>query len=340
MTHKELLQAFQQMPFEEKRLAISLIGDEWEGRDGLIAELGLQLEQSRVGTKLCPHCKSGHTIRRGTEKGVEQFTCKDCKKHFRGSFGTALYRIQRKDKWQAYLRLMEQGYSIKKAAKELGISIQTSFDWRHKILSSVQSTLPEKIGGVVECDEFQLAESFKGAAVIDREPHKRGNDSKNHKSGKVSVVTAVSRGGNGAITVVVAAKKISSEEAGRALENRLEDKTLLITDENSAYNIVSEKNKEITHKTINSVDNRTKKPHDKIHIQTVNNQHSQIRDFLKPFKGVATKYLPNYLNWFVYRKMQNTNKEKLTEMLKTCLSAGTALIWLLKIFNDEVLIRT
>jgi len=31
------------------------------------------------------------------------------------------------------------------------------------------------------------------------------------------------------------------------------------------------------------------------HIQHVNNYHSQLKDFLKPFHGVSTKYLNNYL---------------------------------------------
>jgi len=34
---------------------------------------------------------------------------------------------------------------IKKIAKELGISIQTSFDWRHKILSLLSQFTPEQL---------------------------------------------------------------------------------------------------------------------------------------------------------------------------------------------------
>jgi transposase-like protein len=339
MTHIEVLQAFQQLSIEEKQRALSAIEADWEGRQGLIAELGLQLEQSRSGSMACPHCTSTHTIRRGVSKGVEQFTCKDCKKHFRGSYGTALFRIRRKDKWQGYLRLMEQGYSIKGAAKELGIAIQTSFDWRHKILSSLQTTLPGKVGGIVECDEFQLTESSKGVRKLERKPRKRGSDGHKHNSDKVSVVTAVSRN-KGTITAVVAAKKISGKEAEKALEGRLEANTVLITDENSAYNAVSRKNKSITHKKINSKQNQTQKPKDKIHLQTVNNQHKQIRDFLTPFNGVATKYLPNYLNWFVYRQTQSGNREKVKEMLTTCLSAVAAMAWLVKLVQEEILIRT
>lgn len=339
MTHMEVLEMFRQMPFAEKERTLSVLESEWEGRNGLINELGTQLEQSRVGSLACPHCKSEKTIRRGLSKGVEKFTCKECKKHFHGSYGTALFRIRRKDKWQAYLRLMEQGYSIKNAAKELGISIQTSFDWRHKILSSLQSTLPIKVGGIVECDEFQLTESDKGVRKLDRKARKRGSDGHKHESGKVSVITAVSRS-EGSIAVVVDAKKISGAEAAKALSGHLEEGTILITDDNNAYNAVGRQQASITHKKINSKTNRTQKPKDKIHLQTVNNQHKQIRDFLAPFNGVATKYLPNYLNWFIYRQSQKENRAKVKEMLYTTLAATTALAWLIQICQEEILIRT
>lgn len=339
MTHLEILDIFKGLPFSEKERTLSVLEAEWEGRDGLINELGNQLVQSRKGTQVCPHCQSEKTMRRGVVKGVEKFTCNECKKHFRGSYGTALFRIRRKDKWQAYLRLMEQGYSIKKAAKELGISIQTSFDWRHKILASLQSTLPVKLGGIVECDEFQLTESSKGKRKLDRKPRKRGTDGHKHESGKVSVITAVSRS-EGSIAVVVDAKKINGQEAALAIAERLDANTVLITDENTAYNSVKRKVTTITHRKINSKKNRTEKPTDKIHLQTVNNQHKQIRDFLAPFNGVATKYLPNYLNWFIYRQSQNENRAKVKDMLLVCLSADTALKWLIQIIHNEILVRT
>ena len=46
------------------------------------------------------------------------------------------------------------GYSIRKSAKETGISIQTSFDWRHKLLSSFSSVSVEEFKGIVESDDL------------------------------------------------------------------------------------------------------------------------------------------------------------------------------------------
>ena len=34
------------------------------------------------------------------------------------------------------------------------------------------------------------------------------------------------------------------------------------------------------------------------HIQTVNSRHSQLKGFLRQYRGVATKYLKSYLRWF------------------------------------------
>jgi transposase-like protein len=69
----------------------------------------------------------------------------DCKKWYSETTGTPLYDIKLKSKWQSYLRCMEQGMPIKKIARELEISIQTSFDWRHKILSSLQQFVPKQL---------------------------------------------------------------------------------------------------------------------------------------------------------------------------------------------------
>jgi hypothetical protein len=60
-----------------------------------------------------------------------------------------------------------------------------------------------------------------------------------------------------------------------ALEGKLEKGTILITDVASSYNAVARKEKDITHKKVNSNKNRSEKPVGKIHLQTVNNQHKQ-----------------------------------------------------------------
>jgi hypothetical protein len=35
-----------------------------------------------------------------------------------------------------------------------------------------------------------------------------------------------------------------------------------------------------------------------LHIQTVNNRHSRLKNFLRTRRGIATRYLDSYLRWF------------------------------------------
>jgi len=89
------------------------------------------------------------------------YQCNECKRWYSETTGTPLYDIKLKSKWQSYLRCMEQGMPIKKIAKELNISIQISFDWRHKILSSLEQFVPTQLSTEIECDELELPLSNK-----------------------------------------------------------------------------------------------------------------------------------------------------------------------------------
>ena len=43
------------------------------------------------------------------------------------------------------------------------------------------------------------------------------------------------------------------------------------------------------------------------HIQTVNNRHGRLKDFLRRYRGVATRYLDNYLRWFQRLELENAS---------------------------------
>lgn len=70
------------------------------------------------------------------------------------------------DKWTKYAWCMSQGMSIRKCAKEVGISVPTAFYWRHKILSGLRKFSQETLQGIVEADETFLLESQKGETGI------------------------------------------------------------------------------------------------------------------------------------------------------------------------------
>jgi hypothetical protein len=84
-----------------------------------------------------------------------------------------------------------------KIAKELDIIIQTSFDWRDKILATLEQYVPQLLMDTIECDELELSFNKKGAQNLNRKARKRANDFKrNKKKGAfptVQVITLVER---------------------------------------------------------------------------------------------------------------------------------------------------
>jgi len=340
-TKDEIKKEFQELPgLVQEQLLEELLRD-YEMRGQVLESLTIELETSNK-KKPCPHCYSEKTYKRGKQKGVQMYQCRTCSKWYSETTGTPLWDIKLKHKWQSYLRCMEQGMSIKKIAKEIGISIQTSFDWRHKVLSSLSGFTPESLSDVVECDELELALSNKGSRNLQRKPRKRGNDFKRNKASATStvvqVVTAVQRNGEKYLKAVES-KRLSAEEITKALDGKLTDQTTLITDKHPSYKLFAKENPSLKHRSV--LGNEHVSKNDKnVHLQHVNNTHAQLRVFLAPFNGVSSKYLQNYLNWFAYAKKLSGTKTTIKQWLATILASSQA-YELYKLFKENAVnIRT
>ena len=74
--------------------------------------------------------------------------------------------------------LMYQEKSLDKIKEALSINKKTAFDWRHKILASLQDIDEDTFTGITGSDETFFLNSEKGKPVTDRAPRKRGGKSK------------------------------------------------------------------------------------------------------------------------------------------------------------------
>ncbi len=341
VSSKEIKELFSRLSLGTQEALLEELLQDQELQGKVLVDATKEVSSKRE-KKPCPHCSSTSVYRRGQQKGVAMYSCKDCLKWYSETPGTPLYEIKLKNKWQAYLKCMEQGMPIKKIAKELGICIQTSFDWRHKILSSLEQFAPVELSNEVECDELELALNNKGNRDLDRAPRKRGSDFKRNQ-GKdsitvVQVVTAVERKG-GKYLRAVATKRLSKQDISEVLDHRLADDATLITDKHPSYKAYAKGKPSLRHKALLAKDHVDKK--DKtIHLQKVNNTHAQLRKFLLPFNGVSSKYLQNYLNWYAYADKIQGSKQTIKQWLIAVLLAdqGYQLFELFK--QNAVLIRT
>ena len=62
-------------------------------------------------------------------------------------------------------------------------------------------------------------------------------------------------------------------------------------------------------------------------LGNINSLHSELATFLSHFKGVSTKHLQHYLDWFCFQKLINytteTLKQPLTMMKKATINSCT-----------------
>jgi transposase-like protein len=340
-TKAEIKQQFLELPGVLQEQLLDELLQDFETRGQVLENVTQEREKSN-DRKGCPHCSSARVYKRGKQHGVQMYKCRSCSKWFSETTGTPLWDIKLKNKWQGYLRCMEQGMSIKKIAKELEISIQTSFDWRHKVLSSLSGLTPESLSDVVECDELELALSNKGSRNLERKPRKRGSDFKRNDDSEkptvVQVVTAVQRNGEKYLKAVES-KRLSADEITKALDGKLADHTTLITDKHPSYKLFARENPELKHKPVLGKEHVNKNDKN-IHLQHVNNTHSQLRVFLSPFNGVSSKYLQNYLNWFAYAGKLSGTKTTIKMWLINILASAQA-YELFRLFKENAVnIRT
>ena len=107
---------------------------------------------------VCPYCgsKGKGVYKRGQTKGGKQrFYCEHCGKTFTSATNTILaWSHNDSTIWKKYIECMMLNMSVRKSAKKCGISKNTSFAWRHKILDSLQTMANGvKMDGIIESDE-------------------------------------------------------------------------------------------------------------------------------------------------------------------------------------------
>jgi len=248
---------------------------------------------------ICPHCESFNICGHGVYKGRKRYKCKKCNKTFNDFTGTAVSGIKKIEKFQEYIGLTIESYTIRKAAKTLKVSTKTIFDWRHKLLSSLTQENGQVFSGIVECDDKQLNINEKGNRNLKRKAYKRSSDRQTKRgvsNDKVSIIVATDRKDNPTMKVAKIGR-INVKSIEQAIGNLVSNNNVICSD--SHPSIISwAGNKNLEHHTF--VASRQHVKNKCYHVQHVNSIDNRYERWIKPFYGVSTKYLPQYLNWFVF----------------------------------------
>ncbi len=211
------------------------------------------------------------------------------------------------DVWQDFLRQTLEGDSLSYAEKTLGLTHQTAFNMRHKLLMALGDFFGESpvvLGDVTEFDETFVLDSYKGKHI----PETAGRPSRRHgaKAQKrgisneyVCICTGVQRKGEVIIHTENRAKP-SREELQAIFEEHIQSGTLALTDGLRSYSVLET----LADCKVEDVNGQKSGFYN---LNTVNNLHSFIKGRYIFYRGVATKYLNRYNALFqiAYRSIES-----------------------------------
>jgi transposase-like protein len=252
--------------------------------------------EAAAATRLCcPRCRGQHLYRHGTKNGLQRFRCRSCGRTFNSLTGTPLARLRHKDKWLDYCACMLESRTVRKAAAHVDVAKNTSMRWRHRLLTLTKTDRPACLTGIAEADETFLLESQKGARNLNRPARKRGAKTSTPGISKEHVCILVTRNRSGQTCGFVTGRgPVTATQLKQHLQPILADDALLVTDANKAYRAFAQQTG-VSHAYVNP--GAGEPVRGAIHVQNVNAYHSRFHGWLRPFRGVATRYLPNYLGW-------------------------------------------
>jgi len=241
----------------------------------------------------CIHCENSNIRKYGKINQRQRYRCNACGKTFMCTRGTAYFYQHKADDWQAYLEKMLEGKTLRRCAEELGISLVTSFNWRHRYMKRPENTYEERLEGIVEADETYFRETNKGERGLARPPRKRGTKASTkgiNKQDWVAVLVAMDRNKHEYDHILTT---VNGAQIEQYLAPKITQDSILCTDGQPAYNQVCNH-----HHLHHVVLNQSRIKGTSFHIQNVNAYHQRIKQRFKAMHGVASKYLARYLGWF------------------------------------------
>lgn len=287
---KRLWAMVEQLTLPQRRALMS----ELKAGDTKVAAVEI-IEGRIAGTPVCPHCAAVHVVKNGQVDGLQRYLCRNCNKTFNALTCTPLARLRQKGKWLTQAEALRDGLTIHQAAERLHVAASTAFRWRHRFLTLPQGVQVHELVGIAEADETFFLRSCKGQrSGLTRLPRKRGGKSSKRGTSKeyVPVLVARDRSRSTASIMLDAADKA---HVVAALKPILATDAILCTDGGSALALAA-REIGVAHRPVNLAKGK-RVVAGVYHVQNVNAYDSRLKDWLRHFHGVATRYLGNYLGW-------------------------------------------
>lgn len=149
---------------DEQRKLLALLKKQLDSDPNTVESFIKELRDKRFRKGFaCPHCHCEKVVRNGTQRGRQRYMYSDCGRTFSDHTHTPFRGTHYPYLWLPFMEHMMNGYSLRKTAKLLDISLSTAFIWRHMLLTSLKRMELDDFEGLLEIDETYFLFSEKGS---------------------------------------------------------------------------------------------------------------------------------------------------------------------------------
>ena len=262
----------------------------------------------------CPHCGCPAFVRKGRGRhGEQRWLCHGCARTFSASTLGLLSRSKLgAPVWMEFAACMADGLTLRESARRCGVSLYTAWFMRMRVCEVMARRMPAARAGTFWVDETYVRESLSGNHSrsawfsMPREAHRNGQDGRRgnvgRNKGSFSVVCGVNEFGDCFCDLAERGTSCSGT-FGLAVLRRVPSGSRLVTDENPAYSLGPGAPYE--HEAYNS------KGAGRGALGPVNALHSRLKSFLRRMRGVSSRRMQRYLDWFCYvEHYKNTDADR------------------------------
>ena len=259
------------------------------------------ISSHRQENLFCEKCGCKFNKNGKTKNGIQKYICPGCKNTISETSNTIIYHSKLSfEIWSNVIDNLINGFSLRRIAEENNISLLTSFRIRHKVLLALKSFFDSvMLSGKIQSDEKYFAINLKGTKTnnMPRFSKKRTSTSSSYRGishHKICVVSSIDEKDN-LLLQITGLGRCTTEMLENSLGQKLIDAKSINADSASAYRDFCS-NHNLTLLAVPSGFHSN----GLINIAEINGVHSQLETWLSKFRGVSTRHLQEYLNWFTY----------------------------------------
>lgn len=243
----------------------------------------------------CPRCYHRQIQKWGGFCGRRRFRCRGCFRTFSDLTGTPLAYTKRLASWRRFTVCLLAGASVRRTGRRLGIHKDTAWRWRHRLLDALRERQPEGFEGPVELREVTFLYSEKGSRRLKR-PAFRGA-SRPHRLNRARVWALLARDSTARTMAEVAGPNRPDHEFVRQkLLMRCPPDTLVLST-GGRFSSIRRACRDATlrHRRVSPGRFSPALPRVSAVRDSIVGFELRMKSWLARFRGVATRYLQNYL---------------------------------------------